>query len=333
MFKRFIFIKIIALIIALLFTISTNVYAVVPGYDSNKTIEQANLADDVFTLQTKIDIKNNSNNTINNVKVNLSLLGIDDSFQELLKEEFSKKPTQIGEKQYHARVATFSFDSLEPKQTKTLVIENVINIHSKNNGIVEEDILEYLEPANKIESDHPDIIKQAQALTNNLDNDYEKAKSIYAFVRDNINYDLQSPYRNKGALSAFVTQEGVCEEYASLFVALCRASEIPARIVNGFADPKANGETWNKSANEALSLNQYRHSWAEFYTEDKGWLPADPTFDSPNKGMKYFGSIPYPSHIAQNYHDLPLQLSYQGPRGLPLEVNWDNKMIFNKFVN
>ncbi|MBE5821453.1 MAG: hypothetical protein E7311_02555 [Clostridiales bacterium] len=128
----------------------------------------------------------------------------------------------------------------------------------------------YLKPSPKVESDNRLIIDKANELIQNCEDDYSKIRNIFEFVNMNITYDLSDNYRNKGALSALKTGRGVCEEYASLFVALCRASNIPARVITGFSvGDMYEGETKDT---EALA-----HAWAEVYLKEYGWLPVEAT--------------------------------------------------------
>lgn len=63
------------------------------------------------------------------------------------------------------------------------------------------------------------------------------------------------------AAEAFALQEGVCQDYAHILIALCRASGIPARYANGFI--AGIGAT---------------HAWVEVFDEGKWWA-IDPTHD------------------------------------------------------
>jgi hypothetical protein len=136
-------------------------------------------------------------------------------------------------------------------------------------------------------------------------------------------YDLNSPDRNNGALSALRSGSGVCEDYAALFAALCRAEGIPARMINGYTDPQGRGEIWNIASGKALSLKGYRHCWAEFYLESMGWLPADPTLNIYDSNLVYFASLPQASHLAQNYADQSLRVRFQGGQ---LDVAWEEEL-------
>lgn len=70
----------------------------------------------------------------------------------------------------------------------------------------------------------------------------------------------------------FNTREGFCEHYASSFVVLMRAADIPARVVTGYL-----GGEWNKTANYLLIRQSDAHAWAEVWLQDQGWVRVDPT--------------------------------------------------------
>lgn len=65
---------------------------------------------------------------------------------------------------------------------------------------------------------------------------------------------------------------GFCEHYASAFVVVMRALDVPARIVTGYqgADPVPVDGYYIVRQNSA-------HAWAEFWQPGVGWVRADPT--------------------------------------------------------
>ena len=69
--------------------------------------------------------------------------------------------------------------------------------------------------------------------------------------------------RDRGAVSALKIKKGDCSEYSDLFVALCRAKDIPARVVTGVSV-----QSDTKTA---------KHNWAEVYLKNYGWVPFDPS--------------------------------------------------------
>ncbi len=126
----------------------------------------------------------------------------------------------------------------------------------------------FTESETLIESDNPEIITQAQNLTAGLSNPADKASRIYSYVTKHLDYVTQEEER--GALWALKNGTGDCSEYSYLFVALCRAAGIPARVTAGFAFYQ----------NQATV--QDGHMWAEYYLEDYSWIPVDATWGTFN---------------------------------------------------
>ncbi len=278
-------------------------------------------------LRMRIKVTNSGGDESREIRVEIPLLGtLSSPYQVVLQETFSHTPTAVDTLAQGSRVGHFYIDALAPGSSITLVIDYSVRVHpliahfdaytggplSMSPG--------FLLPSSRIESDNPRIIARAADITSGKINDLEKARAIYGFVQQYLRYDLNSPHRNQGALSALENATGVCEDYAALFAALCRASGIPARQVNGYTDPRGIGEIFNTS----LSLHGYRHSWAEFYLEGMGWLPADPAMGIGSPSVSYFGSLPGAGHIAQNYQDQPMRVKFTGGQ---LAVTWDELLF------
>jgi transglutaminase-like putative cysteine protease len=70
----------------------------------------------------------------------------------------------------------------------------------------------------------------------------------------------------------FDRKEGFCEHFASAFVVLMRALDVPARVVTGYQGAELNGVDgfW-----EVRNTNA--HAWAEYWQAGLGWVRADPT--------------------------------------------------------
>ena len=114
-----------------------------------------------------------------------------------------------------------------------------------------------------IETRHPKIMKLAKATGDGLEG-WAKVEKIYDTVREKVEYrngDL------KGAARALADGWGDCEELTCLFIAMCRAEDIPARTV------------WVEG-----------HCYPEFYLVDgqgKGhWFPCQAA------GARAFGAMP-----------------------------------------
>lgn len=302
-------------------------------------------------LRVRLAVTNMGKAPSTNIRLEVPLFAeLDSPYQTVLKETFSHLPQEIQKEKAENCSALFQIDSLAPGKSETLTLDYQLQVCSLKAEMPvlaafstsqvcsptenaprfvtaskqpRPDLETWLAPAAKIESDHPEIIDRARILGATAHNDLERARLFFNFVKDHLRYDLHSPHRNKGALSALRNAAGVCEDYAALFVALCRASGIPARQVNGYTDPQGRGFDWKPAAAETLSLKGCRHSWAEFYLEGVGWLPADPTLNINDSRPTYFASLPQAGHLAQNYADQPLRVRFQGGQ---LAVNWEEEL-------
>ena len=70
----------------------------------------------------------------------------------------------------------------------------------------------------------------------------------------------------------FTTKQGFCEHYASAFVFLMRAANIPARVVTGYL-----GGEFNNVGNYYIVRQSDAHAWAEVWLAERGWVRVDPT--------------------------------------------------------
>ncbi|MEM0008318.1 MAG: transglutaminase-like domain-containing protein [Candidatus Bathyarchaeia archaeon] len=138
--------------------------------------------------------------------------------------------------------------------------------------------IKYTQPEELIESDREKIVGKAQEITQGIEDPFVKARLIYNFVVGYLRYEIQNEER--GALWALENGIGDCSEYSYLFVALCRAAGIPARIQAGFA------------FHYAGQVLEDGHMWAEYYLENYGWMPVDATWQLFNTiDSKHFSSI------------------------------------------
>lgn len=286
-------------------------------------------------LRVSIDICNKGRTTAQNIRLEVPLLGnLDSPYQTLIWENFSRQPLRIKEHCLANRSAVFKIASLAPGKTEKIVLDYGLLVTPLQvdlslykptqppcSGQHPDPV--FLQPADKIESYNPEIAAKAGEITSNLENNLEKAEAIFNYVLAHMHYDLESPCSNCGALAALRGCTGVCEDYAALFVALCRAEKIPARPVYGYTNPQGWEEVSSTGPEKALSLKGCRHCWAEFYLEGLGWLPADPTLNTCNGDHLYFAALPHAGHLAQNYADMPLEVRFQGGQ---IDITWENKL-------
>jgi len=141
---------------------------------------------------------------------------------------------------------------------------------------IQESMKAFLAPSTFIESDHPEIKKQAQMITAPDDNLLVKAKKIVGWAKENI--EKRPVLSVPDALSTLRNRQGDCNEHAVLTAALARAAGIPAKVEAGLVYMKGRFyyHAWNN-----LFLGQWITADATF-----GTLPADVTHIRLSSGLE-----------------------------------------------
>ena len=87
-------------------------------------------------------------------------------------------------------------------------------------------------------------------------------------------YTLSPPRLGVNSMDAFLftTRQGFCEHYATSFVYLMRAADVPARIVTGYQ-----GGELNPNGHYLIVRQSDAHAWAEVWLQAQGWVRVDPT--------------------------------------------------------
>lgn len=97
-----------------------------------------------------------------------------------------------------------------------------------------------------ININHPQVRAKAAALTHGLRTDCQKALAIFEFVRDEVKFGFTRGFWDNTASDVLVSRVGYCNTKSTLFVALLRAVNIPARqifvdidrgVLHGILDP------------------------------------------------------------------------------------------------
>ncbi len=117
-----------------------------------------------------------------------------------------------------------------------------------------------------IEPSNPTIINLAQDITGDKTNLYSKARAIYDWINDNIEYERGSSGLPQHALWTLNEGKGDCDEQSFLFCSLARAVDIPAWVELGVLYDRVIDE-WGG------------HGWVrmEFIKSDgtSGWVNID----------------------------------------------------------
>ena len=99
-------------------------------------------------------------------------------------------------------------------------------------------------------------------------------RAISMIRTQGFSYTLDPPPLGRDSVDEFLfdTKRGFCEHYASAFVVLMRALDIPARVVTGYQGGEIN------PVDGYLEVRQRdAHAWAEVWLSDEGWVRVDPT--------------------------------------------------------
>lgn len=129
-----------------------------------------------------------------------------------------------------------------------------------------------------------DVIKTlAEQITAGLDSDFDKARAIENyFVKEGFVYDqsYQKPAGSNAEYFLTESKTGVCYEFATAMVMLCRSIGLPARYVQGYnLNQMYDGNFRNRDCNYLIKVRD-AHAFPEVYISGYGWLSFEPTVSS-----------------------------------------------------
>lgn len=128
------------------------------------------------------------------------------------------------------------------------------------------------------------IAEEARRIVGSTYSSLEQAKLLYEHVVRSVHYNKTGSGWGRGdALYACEVRKGNCTDFHSLFIGEARALGIPARFVMGLPLPEGRSQ----------GVIPGYHCWAEFYVEEKGWIPIDASEASKNLKKKdtFFGRL------------------------------------------
>lgn len=94
-------------------------------------------------------------------------------------------------------------------------------------------MLPYLLPSRYCQSDH--LMRLASRQFGQLPPGYQQVRTICEWIYQNVDYLAGSTGPLTSAFDVATSRAGVCRDFAHLGIALCRAVNIPARFVSGYA--------------------------------------------------------------------------------------------------
>ncbi len=173
--------------------------------------------------------------------------------------------------------------------------------------------------------------KLANYLTKNDTLEVQKAFSIYSWIVNNIKYDVKAAEKRKPSnyspTQTLIRRKGVCYQYSSLFVTLCKHAGITATVISGYSR--------GFSYNEEDTFYESDHSWNAVKI-DSAWHLVDATWGSGSvKRKKHWFSKkffiwfdkPYVEHLNRfiqepNYEYFMVSPEVLIASHLPSDPNW-----------
>ena len=215
--------------------------------------------------------------------------------------------------------------------TRTYTIERAKKSNTNFDGeLSKDDFIKYTKPETGIESNDILIKRIARSIPNG-ENLEGTIKNIFDYVVGHLQYDTTVVNSDRGAFFAASNGKGTCTEYVSLFVALCRAKNIPARVVKGFYLP----------FDDNVMTEYPSHAWVEVYFNEYGWVNFDPTIYNSSQisdyikenNLSYYdianATTVHRRYLTINYTDIYMQ--YETKNSYPVSItNLGDKASFSK---
>lgn len=123
------------------------------------------------------------------------------------------------------------------------------------------------------DDDHPAIQDQARELTEGRPERRDKLESLFHFVRDDIRFRFPPKWDEVLASETLGYRIGYCNTKVTLFLALCKAAGIPARVHTGLISLEIMRGIFPAFAFRFLP-DTGGHAWLEIELDD-AWRPID----------------------------------------------------------
>jgi len=147
----------------------------------------------------------------------------------------------------------------------------------------------------------PEAWKLALDATHGLDDAWLAVLALMKFVFGFLKYESYSTHVHTHMADVMKGRRGVCQDFAHLFIGLCRSLKIPARYVSGYL------------ATEKASA---MHAWVEVFLPGRGWRGLDPTHNC------QIGDTYVKIGHGRDYADVaPISGNYRGTRQRKMTVS------------
>jgi len=161
---------------------------------------------------------------------------------------------------------------------------------------------------------NPRTLELAEEIRSRSGNDADRVRTTLEHLRrGGYEYTLSPPRLGRNSIDDFLfdTRQGYCEHYASAFVFLMRALDVPARVVTGYQGGELN------PVDGFMTIRQSdAHAWSEVWLQGRGWVRVDPT------------AIVAPMRIDQGANEIARQAGIVLP-GAGSSFTWLRSIRFN----
>jgi len=186
---------------------------------------------------------------------------------------------------------------VETLATPISAIPTDISLSRVRNEEIIETFQTFLQPDGPIRIT-PDIWRAAVDVENDRRDIFSVILGLMELIHTTCRYVPGATHIGTTTEEFFAQPQGVCQDYAHLLLALCRAIGIPARYVCGYVYDAKRGDVIGSHAS---------HAWCEIWIPDYGWLGVDPT----NKKVIHEAYVA--SAVGRDYRDAtPVSGSYWG---------------------
>ncbi len=145
----------------------------------------------------------------------------------------------------------------------------------------------YLTPQELPDTQLKEIYDFAMAIAQRIKNDViETLFDINMTLFREFKYVAGSTSFATTAFDVFLSRQGVCQDFANLFISMARLLSLPARYVCGYVYTGNTSTNGNQRAQSDAS-----HAWLQVYIPGVGWKGFDPTN----------GILPHLEHVRVGY--------------------------------
>jgi transglutaminase-like putative cysteine protease len=164
------------------------------------------------------------------------------------------------------------------------------------------DSFDYLQPTECAPVDEPLRVFARRHLVKK--DGVATARAVMAAVHDALDYAPGTTTVKTTAAQALALGRGVCQDFAHVMIAACRALGQPARYVSGYVFAPRRGTA-------AAS-----HAWVDVFVPGRGWLSLDPTHAAAQDGSYVRLAV------GRDYADVPPTRGvYKGTSGEAMKVD------------